>query len=104
MNSSESARLRYIRPLTLVVALTAWCAGAAPCAFRFGSGEEGGGELLVEGEKVLDALALAGEGLRAITQVHRPVQVGMGFDQGRRHRKRVIQVCQRRTRKLCPHI
>ena len=31
MNSSESARLRYIRPLTLIVSLTAWCAGAAPC-------------------------------------------------------------------------
>src|SRR5207253_2296859 len=56
-------------------------------AFGFGGGEEGGGELLVEGEQVLDALALAGEGLRAITQVHRPVQVGMGFDQGRRHGK-----------------
>ena len=32
--------------------------------------EEWGGELLVEGEEVLHALALTGEGLRAITQAH----------------------------------
>ena len=59
-------------------------------------GQEGGGQLLVKAEKVLHPLPLAGEGLGAVAQIHRPVQFRMGFDQCRRHRERVIQVRQRR--------
>jgi hypothetical protein len=31
MKLRDSARLRYLWPATLIMALTAWCAGAAPC-------------------------------------------------------------------------
>ena len=58
---------------------------ALPWPFGLGGGQERGGQLLVKAEKVFHALPLAGEGLGAVAQVHRPVQVRMGFDQRRRH-------------------
>ena len=41
-----------------------------------GGGGEGGGELLVEGEEELDALALGGEGLWAVAAVGGAVERG----------------------------
>ena len=35
-----------------------------------GGGDKRGGELLVEGEEVFDAVAVAGEGLGPVTAVH----------------------------------
>src|SRR5664279_3388319 len=59
-------------------------------------GQQRGRQLFVEAEKVFHALALAGEGLGAVTQIHGPIQFRMGFDQRGRHRERVIQIRQRR--------
>ena len=42
---------------------------------RLGGGDHGGGELLVEGEEVFDAVPVAGERLGPVTAVHRPVQL-----------------------------
>src|ERR1017187_7981607 len=53
-------------------------------------------QLLVKAEKVLHPLPLAGEGLGAVAQIHRPLQFRVGFDQRRGHRERVIQIRQRR--------
>src|ERR1035441_4732084 len=69
---------------------------ALPWPFWLGPGQQRGGQLLVKAEKVLHPLALAGEGLGAVAQIHRPIQLRMGFDQRRRHRERVIQIRQRR--------
>jgi len=73
-----------IRHLRASVTVLAW------------SRQQRGGQLLVQAEKVLHPLPLAGEGLEAVAQIHRPVQFRMGFDQRRRHRERVIQIRQRR--------
>src|ERR1035437_1802172 len=61
--------------------------GAYALSWPFGLGgrQQRDGQLLVKAEKVLHALALAGERLGAVAQVHRPVQFRMGFDQRRRH-------------------
>ena len=55
----------------------------------FGRGDERRGEFFVEGEEVFDAVAVGIEGLRAVAEVNGAVEVGMGFDQGGRHRQRV---------------
>ena len=59
--------------------------------------EKRGSEFFVEGEEVLDALAVAFKGLRAVRTVNGAVEVGMGFDQRRRHRQRVVKVSERRV-------
>jgi hypothetical protein len=69
---------------------------ALPWPFGLGGRQRRGGQLLVKAKKVFHALALASEGLRAVAQIHRPVQFRMGFDQRRGHRERVIQIRQRR--------
>lgn len=51
-----------------------------------GGGDERCGEFLVKGEEVFDALALVLERLRAVAEVNRSVEVGVGFDQRWRHR------------------
>ncbi|OFV93515.1 MAG: hypothetical protein A3F68_06270 [Acidobacteria bacterium RIFCSPLOWO2_12_FULL_54_10] len=70
----------------------------------FGGGEQGGGEFLVEGKEVLDALAVVVEGLRAVATVHGAVEGGVGFDQRGRHRQRVVKVGQRRLGKFLARV
>ena len=45
-----------------------------PLPDRLGAGDQGGGELLVAGEWVFDAVPVAGERLGPVTAVHRAVQ------------------------------
>jgi hypothetical protein len=70
---------------------------ALPWPLGRGGRQQRSRQLLVQTEQVLHALALAGEGLGAVAQIHRPAQFRMGFDPRRRHRERVIQVCERRA-------
>ena len=49
---------------------------------------------------MLDALAVAFKGLRAVTTVNGTVKLRVGFDQRGRHGQRVVKVGQRRVRKF----
>jgi hypothetical protein len=69
---------------------------ALPWPLGRGGGQQRSRQLLVKAEKVLHPLPLAREGLGAVAQIRRPVQFRMSLDQRRRHRKRVIQIRQRR--------
>ena len=61
--------------------------GRARCGLGFcsawfcawGGGQERGGQLLVEPEKVLDALTVGMESIGAVTLLHRPVEGGVRF-------------------------
>jgi hypothetical protein len=54
-------------------------------AGRLGGGDQGGGEWLVEGKEVLDAVPVAGERLGPVAAVHRAVQLLMRLEQRRGH-------------------
>ena len=41
---------------------------------------------------MLDALAVVGEGLRAVAPIHGAVEVGVGFGQRRRHGDGVVEI------------
>ena len=55
-------------------------------------GNEGGGELFVQGEEVLDAVAVALEGLGAVTAAHGAVERGMGLGENGRHGQRIVKI------------
>lgn len=63
-------------------------------------GDERGGEPIVEGEEVFDPLAVILKGLGPVAQVNRAIQLSVRFDQGGRHRQRVVKIAQRRLGKF----
>jgi hypothetical protein len=62
-----------------------------PFAGGLGGGDQGGGELLVEGEEVFDPVPVAGERLGPVTAVHRAVQLFMRLE------RRVLSYIQQRA-------
>ena len=80
------------------------CLDLSPFPGRLGGGDERGGELLVEGEEVFDAVPVAGERLGPVTAVHRAVQLLVRLEQRRGHRQRAIQISQHRGRVLRPRV
>ena len=68
---------------------TRW--GRAAAARCCGCGEQGCGELLVEGEEELDALSVGGECLLAIASLDGAVEALVSLDEFGRHRQRVIK-------------
>ena len=63
----------------------------------FERGGEGCGELFVEGEEEFEAVAVGGEGLRAIGAVDGEVEIGVGFGEGGGHGEGVVEVGEGRT-------
>jgi len=49
-------------------------------------------EFFVEGEEVLDALAVVLKWLRSVAEVNDTVEFGVSFDERGRHRQRVVEV------------
>lgn len=51
--------------------------------------------MFVEFEQVLDAVAFAGEWLRAVTAVNGPIELAVGLDQLSRHHTWIVEVGER---------
>ena len=66
-----------------------------PPPLRLRRGDQRGGELLVEGEEVFDAVPVAGERLGPVTAVHRAVQLLVRLEQRRGHRQWIVKIGQR---------
>ena len=62
-----------------------------PLPGRFGGGDQRGGELLVEGEEVFDAVVVAEEWFGPVTAIHGAVESLMRFQQRSRHHQWVIE-------------
>ena len=67
-------------------------------------GNERRGQFFVEGEEVLDALAVGIERSRTVAEVNGAVELAVGFHQRGRHRQRVVKVGQRRLGKFLPRV
>src|ERR1017187_7341924 len=62
--------------------------GSWPLRLPGSRSDERGGELLVQGGEVFDAVPVVGERLGPVTAVHRTVQLLMRLEQRRGHRQR----------------